>query len=245
MAADLVWRGVAVIVGNGGAAEAAKAVTSTIPIVFSTGGDPVQAGLVASFNRPGGNLTGTVQFNDELIAKRLELMHELVPSATLVGFLRDPTTTTAGRRLAVLQEAADRIGQRLRVFDANGPEQFEEVFATCVREAIGALLVSNGTVFTNGRVRLTALAARFAIPTCYEYREFVLAGGLFSYGSSNAESYRQVGVYAGRILKGEKPGDLPIVQPTKFEFVLNLKIAKALGLNIPLKLHAFADEVIE
>jgi putative ABC transport system substrate-binding protein len=245
LAADLVRRRVAVLVAGGNAAYPAKAATASIPIVFSTGSDPVQLGLVASLNRPGGNATGTVQFNDELITKRLELLRELVPTANVIGVLADPSARTNEFRFASLTAAARSIGQQLRILTVATPDQFETAFATIAQEQLPALLVPNGTLFTNNRERLVALAARFAVPAAYEYREFVEAGGLFSYGSSNSESYKQVGIYTGRILKGENPAEMPVVLPTKFEFVLNLKTAKALGLNVPLKLHAFADEVIE
>jgi putative ABC transport system substrate-binding protein len=214
-------------------------------LFFSTGSDPVQLGLVESLNRPGGNATGTVQFNDTLITKRLELLRELVPAPRVVGVMADPRNPTVDPRLASIEAAAASIGQKLRIFTVTSQDQFEAVFATIVQEGIAALLVSNGTLFTNNRERLVALAARYAVPTAYEYREFVEAGGLFSYGSSNSDSYNQVGLYVGRILKGESPAEMPVVLPTKFEFVLNLKTAKSLRLDVPLKLHAFADEVIE
>jgi putative ABC transport system substrate-binding protein len=245
LAAELVRLRVAVIVASGTAAYPAKAATSTIPIVFSTGSDPVQLGLVASLNRPGGNITGTVQFNDELVTKRLEMLREMVPKARLVGMLSDPRTASAEIRLANVMAAARRIGQEMRDFRVTSEDQFDALFPAMAKEQVGALLVPNGTLFTNNRERLVALAARYGLPAAYEFREFPLIGGLFSYGSSNSDSYRQIGVYTGRILKGEKPADLPVVQPTRFEFVLNLKTAKALGLAVPDKLLAIADEVIE
>jgi putative tryptophan/tyrosine transport system substrate-binding protein len=246
LAADLVRRRVAVIIaGSISGANAAHAATTTIPIVFSGGTDPVKAGLVASFNRPGGNVTGLLQFNDALLTKRLEMMRELVPKASVIGSLIDPRTASGASRLETVQAAARAVGQQLRVLNVTSQEQFDEVFATAKREQIGALLVSNGTVFTNARERLVALAARYAIPTSYEYREFVTAGGLLSYGANHTDEYRQVGVYTGRILKGEKPADMPVIQTTKFELAINLKTAKALGLTVPLTLQAAADEVIE
>jgi ABC-type uncharacterized transport system substrate-binding protein len=246
LAADLVRHRVAVIVAGGlSAAIAARSVTTTMPIVFSAGTDPVKAGLVASFNRPGGNITGLLQFNDSLITKRLEMMRELVPKASVIGLLVDPKAVSATPRSESVQAAARAIGQQLRVLSATSQEQFDEVFATAKHEQIGALLVSNGTVFTNGRERLVALAARYAIPTSYEYREFVAAGGLLSYGANHTDEYRQVGAYAGRILKGEKPADMPVIQTTKFELAINLRAAKALGLTVPPSLLAVADEVIE
>jgi len=245
LAADLVRRRVAVIVGNGGAALAAKDATSTIPIVFSTGSDPIEMGLVASFNRPGGNVTGTVQFNDELVGKRLEMMRELVPGTAVIGLLLDPTSPSAPMRSKAFQGAAARVGQSARILNTESQTQFEAAFAAAARDKVGALVVPNSTLFTNNRELLVTLAARYAIPASYEYREFVTAGGLLSYGSSNADSYRQVGTYAGRILKGEKPADLPVVQPTRFELVINRKTAKTLGLTVPPTLLVAADEVIE
>jgi ABC-type uncharacterized transport system substrate-binding protein len=246
LAAELVARRVAVIIAGGGtAAVAAKAATATIPIVFSIGADPIELGLVASFNHPGGNVTGMFQFNNALLVKRLEMMRELVPGAALIGLLVDPSGAETQRRSASLLEAARAVGQRILVLSATNQEQFEEVFATAVRERIDALLVGNAVVFTNGREHLVALAARYAVPASYEYREFVAAGGLLSYGASHTNEYRQVGVYVGRVLKGEKPADMPVTQTTKFELVVNLKTAKALGLNVPEPLLARADEVIE
>jgi ABC-type uncharacterized transport system substrate-binding protein len=246
LAADLVRHRVSVIVAGGlSAALAAQAATTTIPIVFSGGTDPVKAGLVAGFNRPGGNITGLLQFNDSLVTKRLEMMRELVPKASVIGLLVDPKSVSTTTRSDAVQAAARAVGQQLRVLYAASQEQFDEVFATATREQIGALLVSNATVFTNGRERLVALAARHALPTSYEYREFVAAGGLLSYGANHRDEYRQVGAYAGRILRGEKPADMPVIQTTKFELVINLTTAKALGLDVPPTLLARADEVIE
>jgi putative ABC transport system substrate-binding protein len=245
LAAELVRRGVTVLVAGGAAAYPAKAATSTIPIVFSTGSDPVQLGLVASLNRPGGNATGTVQFNDELNAKRLQILREMVPKARLIGMFAVPGTPTTKLRLASLLAAAGRLGQEIRVSEVSSPKQFDSTFAAMVQAHISAVLVPNSTLFTNNRDHLVALAARYALPTAYEYREFVIEGGLFSYGSSNSESYRVVGTYVGRILKGEKPADLPVVQPTRVELVINLKTAKALGLTVPETLLATADKVIE
>jgi ABC-type uncharacterized transport system substrate-binding protein len=246
LAAELVARRVAVIIAGGGtAAVAAKAATATIPIVFSIGADPIELGLVASFNHRGGNVTGMFQFNNALLVKRLEMMRELVPGAALIGLLVDPSGAETQRRSASLLEAARAVGQRILVLSATNQEQFEEVFATAVRERIDGLLVGNAVVFTNGREHLVALAARYAVPASYEYREFVAAGGLFSYGASHTNEYRQVGVYAGRVLKGEKPADMPVTQTTKFELIVNLKTAEALGLELPPSLLARADEVIE
>jgi putative ABC transport system substrate-binding protein len=246
LAADLVRHRVSVIVAGGlSAALAAQAATTMIPIVFSVGTDPVKAGLVAGFNRPGGNITGLLQFNDSLVTKRLEMMRELVPKASVIGLLVDPKSVSTTTRSDAVQAAARAVGQQLRVLYAASQEQFDEVFATATREQIGALLVSNATVFTNGRERLVALAARHALPTSYEYREFVAAGGLLSYGANHRDEYRQVGAYAGRILRGEKPADMPVIQTTKFELTINLRTAKTLGLTVPLTLQAAADEVIE
>jgi len=245
LAADLVRRQVAVIIAISGApaAIAAKAATATIPIVFATGGDPVRLGLVASFNRPGGNATGFVQFSEALITKRLELLRELVPTAYVVGVLASASGRAVERELASIEAAAHNIGQQLRIFKVT--DQYESVFAAIAQERVAALLVQNSARLTNNREQRVALAARYLMPASYEHREFAEAGGLFSYGSDLVEQYRQTGIYAGRILKGEKPAEMPVVQPTRFEFVLNLKTAKALGLEIPPTLLARADEVIE
>ena len=244
LAADLVSRRVAVIVAGGQAAYTAKAATSMLPIVFSIGTDPIQTGLVASFNRPGGNATGTFQFNDSLIGKRLEMLRELVPKAAVIAIPLARGEVATPNRLAAAQAAAGQLGLQIRAIDVETQDDFEAIFATG-RERIDGLLVPNSTVFTNGRERLAALAARHSVPAIYEYREFVTAGGLISYGSSNSYSYRVVGNYVGRILKGEKPADLPVVQPTQFELAINLKTAKALGLTVPASMQQLADEIIE
>jgi putative ABC transport system substrate-binding protein len=247
LAADLVRRQVAVIAATGGtiSAQAAKAATTTIPIVFNVGDDPIKSGLVASFNRPGGNITGVNTLSPALEAKRLGLLRELVPQATLVAVLLNPTNPDAELQRRNLHAAANAIGQQLRIFNARSETDFDVAFAALVQQRPDALLVGNDVFFTNRRAEIVTLASRHAIPAIYAFRSFAESGGLMSYSTSLVEVYRQVGLYVGRILKGEKPGDLPIVQPTKFELVINLKTAKSLGLQIPDKLLAIADEVIE
>jgi putative ABC transport system substrate-binding protein len=246
LATDLVRRRVAVIVAGGlTAAIDAKAATSSLPIVFSIGDDPVEAGLVASFNRPGGNATGTVQFNNSLVAKRLEILRELVPKATVVRMPIEHGSRAMAGRLVSAQAAARQLELEIHAIDVASQQDFDAIFAIRGDERIDGLLVPNSTLFTNGRERLVRLAARHGVPAIYEYREFVAAGGLISYGSSNSYSYRLVGSYVGRILKGERPADLPVDQPTQFELVINLKTAKALGLIIPASLQQLADEIIE
>ena len=236
----------AVLVATGGpsAALAAKAATSTIPIVFSTG-DPVKAGLVASYNRPGGNATGINLLTDTMEPKRLGLLHELVPQAVTIGFLVDPNFPSAEEQSKDMQEAARAIGLHIHVLRANTDREIEAAFETVVQDRIGALAVAASPFFDTRRDTLVALAARHAVPTMYHFREFAAAGGLVSYGIDPVDAYRQVGIYAGRILKGEKPGDLPVMLPTKYELVINHKTAKSLRLEIPDKLLALADEVIE
>ena len=245
LARDLVRRQVAVIVAAGGAHLAAKAATTNIPIVFTTPGEPVQEGLVASFNRPGGNATGISVFTVTLEAKRFELLNELVPKAATIGVLLDPTFSSVGMQLAEAQTAARATGRELRVLNVSTDAEIDEAFSILVETRAGGLVVG-GNPFLNGkRNKLIALAARETIPAIYEARESTIAGGLMSYGPSITDVYRRLGVYAGRILKGEKPSDLPVLQPTKFELLINLKTAQALGLTLPPTLLARADEVIE
>jgi len=245
LAADLVRSQVAVIVATGGSNLSAKAATTTIPIVCAVGADPVKLGLVASINRPGGNITGISVFTTTLEAKRLGLLHELVPKAPLFGVLFDPNWPGAADQLPEIEAAARAIPQSIQVLNVSNEGDIDAAFAAFVKARVGALSVSGGPFFVSWRDQIIALAARHAIPTAYELREFAVAGGLMSYGPSLPDVYRQIGIYAGRILKGEKPADLPVIQPTKFEFFINLKTAKALGLDIPPTLLALADEVIE
>jgi putative ABC transport system substrate-binding protein len=245
LAADLVGRRVAVIVANGPAVRPAKAATSTVPIVFVVGFDPVAFGLVASLNRPGGNLTGVSVLDVEIGAKRLELLHELVPTATVLALLVNPTTPAAETIARDAQVAARALGLQLHVLRASSDRDFDTVFATVAQLRVGALVIGADPFFTNQSRQLAELAAHHAVPTIYEFREFAAAGGLISYGTSIGDAYRLAGVYTGRILNGEKPSGLPVMQATKFELVINLKSAKTLGLTVPDKLLAIADEVIE
>jgi putative ABC transport system substrate-binding protein len=245
LADDLVRRQVAVIVATGGGHSAAKAATTTIPIVISLGGDPVALGLVASLARPGGNLTGMTIFSDTLAAKRLQLLHELVPNADPFGLLNEPAMSGAQAQVRELETAARAIGKRVRVANVAAEGDLEGAFAALAEARVGAVLVGGGALINNRRAQIVALAARHAIPAIYENREAVALGGLVAYGPNVPDVYRQVGVYAGRILKGDKPADLPFLQPAKFDMAINLKTAKALGLTVPPTLLASADEVIE
>jgi ABC-type uncharacterized transport system substrate-binding protein len=246
LATDLVQRPVTVIAaGPTAAALAAQAATKTIPIVFQTGRDPVADGLVSSFNRPGGNITGVSQLAVELGAKRLDVLHKLIPNAGLVALLAFPQSLVSREQVADLQHAAPALGVRLLVLNIADDRDLVPAFANVVEQHAGALIVSASAFFFSRREQMAALAARHAIPTIYQSREFVSAGGLMSYGGDFSDVYRQIGVYVGRILKGEKPADLPVVQPTKLELVINLRTARTLGLTVPDSLLALADEVIE
>jgi putative ABC transport system substrate-binding protein len=246
LAADLVQRQVALIAANGPAAQAAKAATSTIPIIFTAGFDPVAVGLVASLNRPGGNITGVSILDVELGPKRLELLRELVPKAAVIAVLVNPTDPVrAGNISRVVQTAARSLGLQLNVLQASSQRDFDAVFTSLLQMQADGLVIG-GEPFLNSRSeQLGALTAQHKVPTIFQFREFTAGGGLASYGASLTDWYREVGVYAARILKGEKPADLPIVQASKFELLINLKTAKALGLAVPAKLLATADEVIE
>ena len=245
LVADLLRRQVALIVGNTPAALAAKAATTTVPIVFVTGLDPVRVGLVANLNRPGGNVTGVSFFSAELAAKQLGLLRELRPGAARIAVLADPKFPGTERVVSEARAAASAMGQQIEVFYVSSDREIETAFTTLVQRGAGALLAGFGGFLLTRRERIAALAARHRIPAIYVQRDFVEAGGLMSYAPSIPDTYRQAGIYAGRILKGEKPGDLPVVLPTKFELVINVKTAKALGLEIPDRLLALADEVIE
>jgi putative ABC transport system substrate-binding protein len=247
LATDLVRRQVNVIAACSTSAPglAAKAATSTIPVVFQTGGDPVEDGLVVSMNRPGGNITGVSRLSVALGPKRLELLHELVPRATVIAFLVNPANQRSEFLIPQMEGPARTLGLNLRVLKAQTEGELEGVFASLEQLRAGALLVAQEPAFNPWRAQIVTLASRYAIPAMYGDREYAAAGGLATYDASIVDQFRQVGLYVGRILKGEKPADLPIIQPTKFDLVLNLKTAKALGLTVPLTLQYAADEVIE
>ena len=246
LAADLLQHRVAVIVTPGPASTfAAMAATSTVPIVFVTGIDPVRLGLVASLNRPGGNVTGYSVFRLETEAKRLEVLHELLPATASVGYLQDPRTPTAELATRELLKAADAIGVKIQMLHAATEGEIDSAFASLAQARTGGLLVTDDSFFNDQITQLVALAARYAVPTAYSIREFPLAGGLMSYGISRAETYRMTGLQVARILEGQKPADLPVIQSTKIDLAINLKTAKAIGLTVPPSLLARADEVIE
>jgi putative tryptophan/tyrosine transport system substrate-binding protein len=247
LAADLVRRQVAVIAATGGtvSARAAKAATTTIPVLFIGGANPVSEGLVASFNRPGGNVTGVSTYMSELAPKRLELLRELMPRATKIALLINPENTADWRALEDMEPAARLANVTLLTFKAKVESEFEPAFTGMVQQGAEALLVSSDPIFNSRRAQLVALTARHAIPTAYPWREYAIAGGLMSYGPSISGLYRQIGQYVARILKGDKPSDLPVQNPTKFELLINLKTARTLGLTVPTTVLVAADEVIE
>ena len=247
MAADLVRRQVAVIAATGGepSPQAAKAATQTIPIVFTANGDPVREGLVASLNRPGGNVTGITVFGDAAVTKRLQLMHELMPKAAAIAYLMNPNNLNGDIEMRVAQTAAHSLGKEMPVFRASNERELDTAFATMTQQPVGALLVASDPFFYWRRDQLVSLAARDRIAAMYYLPGFTRSGGLISYGNSLTDMYRLVGVYVGRILKGEKPADLPVVQSTKFDLIINLKTAKALGIEIPISMQLLADEMIE
>jgi putative ABC transport system substrate-binding protein len=245
LAAELVRRQVDVIAANGPAALPAKAATTAIPIVFAAGFDPVDLGLVSSLHRPGGNVTGTSMLNVEVVPKRLQLLNELVPAATVMALLVNPSNPNAANQSRDLQAAARTLGLQLQILHASSDRDFDTVFAKLNELRAGGLVIGADAFFNTRSAQLAALALRHAMPAAYQYREFTAAGGLMSYAGSITDSYRQAGIYTGRILKGEKPADLPVQRSTKLELFLNLTTAKALGLTVPLPLIGRADEVIE
>ena len=247
LAADLVGRQVAVIVAAGGdpSGLAAKSATATIPIVFGIGGDPVKAGLVSSFSRPGGNVTGVTLLTSLMEPKRLGVLRDLVPGVALIGVLINPDFPPAALQLQQVEEAARAIGQRIVIAKASNDDALETAFRSLVQESAGALLVASDPYFATRRERIVGFAQQRRLPAIYQFREYAVAGGLLSYGVSITDAYRQYGVYTASILKGAKPADLPVLQPTKFELVINLKTARALGVNISDNLLTLADEVIE
>ncbi|MFL6353896.1 MAG: ABC transporter substrate-binding protein [Xanthobacteraceae bacterium] len=246
LARDLVQRGVSVIAANpSSAASAAKAVTTSVPIVFTSAFDPVKLGLVASLNHPGGNITGISQLSGELGSKRFELLRELVPKARVIALLTNPGNLNAEPDTRELQAISLAMGQQLIIVNARNTGELDTAFTTLVQQGAGALIVSPDVVFLAGREQIVALAKRHAVPTIYNQRAYVVSGGLISYGASDVDGYRQSGIYVARILRGASPADLPVLQPTKFELILNVKTARALGLTVPLTLQAAADEVFD
>ena len=247
LAADFVGRGVAVLVGVGGdvSAVAATKATKTIPVVFGMGGDPVKAGMVASFKHPGGNVTGFTLWTNETESKRLGLLRELVPGVPLIGILVNPHLPPSVQELADIEPAAKSVNQQLFVGRANNDAELDAALASFVQQRVGAFLVTAAPFFDTRRDRIIGFAAQHRLPAIYQFREYAVAGGLISYGPNIVESYHDCGIYVGRILKGEKPANLPVLQPTKFDFVINLKTAKALGLTVPPTLLIGASEVIE
>jgi putative ABC transport system substrate-binding protein len=246
LAADLVRRRVSVIAATGTpAALAAGSATATIPIVFETAGDPVKLGLVASLNKPGRNITGVTQLSSELVSKRLGLLHDLIPAARIIGFLVNPADPRTETQTTEMQEAAQALGLQIHVLNASTDAEIDTAFERLPEPRPGALVVGTGDLFSRQAQRLARLIAQQGLPAIYQYREYAAAGGLISYGASLTDAYRLVGVYTGRILKGEKPADLPVTRATKFELVINLSTAKALGLDIPPGVLAITDEVIE
>jgi putative ABC transport system substrate-binding protein len=247
LAADLIRRQAAVILTGGGEApfRAVRAASETVPIVFNIGNDPVQLGLVASLAKPGGNATGVNFLSVEIAAKRLQLLNGLVPTSSIIAVLVNPNFPATESSVSELESAARVMGRQVEIVKATNESELDATYVTISQMRAGALMVGNDPFFTSRRAQIVAVAARLAIPAIYEQREFALAGGLISYGTSIADSYRQLGVYVGRILKGEKAGDLPVLQPTKFELVINLGTARAFGFTLPPSLLAIADEVIE
>lgn len=245
LAAELIHHPVAVIVGNSLAAIAAVAATTKVPIVFVTGTDPVRDHLVASLNKPGGNVTGIVFFSSTLASKRLEFLRQLVPKATTIALLVRPNTPETEAERRDMMAAAKVSGQQLMTFDATSEREIESAFATAANRGAGALMVGSGPYFNSQREYIVSMAARYELPTMHQTRQAIEAGGLICYSTSLTDAYRQAGIYAARILKGEKPADLPVMEPTKFELIINLKTAKTLGLTVPQGLLVAADEVIE